>query len=72
MKHTFRRRARRPRPTRSQIHQELSRARHLHELFRLEQAIELNRPQPDVSHLDYVQRQLIALEDAVATLETCR
>lgn len=70
MKHIFRRRARRPRPSRSQINQELSRARRLHELFRLEQAIELERTQPDTAHLDYVQQQLVALEDAVATLET--
>lgn len=72
MKHTFRRRARRPRPSRRQIHQELSRARRIHELFRLEQTIELNRPEPDIAHLNYVQQQLVVLEDAVASLETCR
>jgi hypothetical protein len=41
-------------------------------LFRLEQTIELNRPEPDIAHLNYVQQQLVVLEDAVASLETCR
>ncbi len=70
MKNTFRRRARRPRASRSQINQELSRARRLHELFRLEQALELDRPHPDMAHVHDVQQQLVAVEDAVATLET--
>jgi len=47
MKHTFRHRARRPRPSRSQIHQEFSRARRLHELLRLEQAMELKQPEKE-------------------------
>ena len=70
MKHTFRRRrAFRPRPTRHQINQEIRRARQLHELFRIEQALELDRPHPDVVHLRYVQQQIAALEDVMTALE---
>lgn len=70
MKHTFRRRrALRPRRTRHQINQEISRARRLHELFRIEQAMELSRPEPDLAHLRYTQQQLVALEDVVLALE---
>jgi hypothetical protein len=70
MKHTIRRRrAVRPRPTRHQVNQEISHARRLHELFRIEQTIELSKPAPDVAHLRYTQEQLAALEDVVMTLE---
>jgi len=70
MKHTFRRRrALRPRPTRHQINQEIGRAHRMHKLFRIEQALELGRLQPDMAHLRYVQQQLAALEDAVMALE---
>ena len=72
MKHVFRRRrALRPRPTRHQINQEIRRARHLHELFRVEGVLELSRPQPDVVHLRYVQQQIADLQDAISTLEMC-
>ena len=40
-------------------------------LFRIEQALELTRPEPDAAHLHYVQDQLAALEDAVISLEAC-
>ena len=71
MKHTFRRRrALRPRPTRHQINQEIRRARRLHELLRIEQALELDRPEPDLAHLQYTQQQLAALEDVVMVLES--
>ena len=70
MKHTFRRRrALRPRPTRSQIRQEMARARRMHKLFRAERALELDRPHPDVVHLRYVQQQIAALEDVMTALE---
>jgi CHAD domain-containing protein len=70
MKHTIRRRRPlRPRPTRHQVNQEIGRARHLHELFRIEQAIELSKAQPDIAHLRYIQEQLAALDDVVMTLE---
>ena len=72
MKHTLRRRrALRPRPTRHQINQEVRRARRLQELFRVEQALELRRPEPDASHLRYIQNQLAALEDSVISLGAC-
>ena len=72
MKHSLRRRrALRPRPTRHQINQEIRRARRLHELFRIEGALELGRPQPDVTHLRYVQQRLTALEHAISPLEMC-
>ncbi len=72
MKHSIRRRrAQRPRPTRHQVNQEIRRARRLQELFRLEQAIELGRPQPDAAHLRHIQAQLATLEDNVIALEAC-
>jgi len=71
MKHTFRRRrALRPRPTRHQINQQIRRLRRLHEMFRVEGALELSRPQPDVAHLHYVQQQIAALQDAISALES--
>ncbi len=72
MKHTIRRRrALRPHPTRHQVNQEIRRARRLQELFRIEQALELRRPQPDGAHLRHIPEQLAALEDSVIALETC-
>jgi len=70
MKHNIRRRRPlRPRPTRHQVNQEISRARRLHQLFEIERVIELQRPEPDVSHLRYVQNQIASLEDIMVTLE---
>jgi CHAD domain-containing protein len=72
MKHSIRRRrALRPRPNRHQVNQEIRRARRLQELFRIEQALELRRPEPDVAHLRHIQDQLAALEDNVISLEAC-
>jgi hypothetical protein len=69
MKQNRRRRHLRPRPTRSQIHQEINRACHLHELFQIERVMELSKPAPDIAHLRYVQEQVAALEDIVVSLE---
>jgi hypothetical protein len=69
MKHTIRRRAHRPRPTRNQVNQEISRAHRLHQMFQIERAIELSKPAPDVAHLRYIQEQIATLEDVVMTLE---
>lgn len=72
MKHSIRRRrALRPRPSRHQINQEIRRARRLQELFRIEQTLELARPQPDSAHLRYIREQLAALEDSVIALGAC-
>ena len=72
MKHSIRRRrALRPRPTRHQVNQEIRRARRLQELFRVEQALELRRPEPDAAHLRYIQEQLAALEESVISLGAC-
>lgn len=68
---TRRRRALRPRPTRHQVNQEIRRARRLQELFRVEQALELRRPEPDVAHLRFIQDQLAALEESVISLGAC-
>ncbi len=71
MKHSIRRRRPlRPRPTRHQVNQEIRRAQHLHQLFQIEQVMELSKPEPDIAHLRYVQEQLAALADIVVTLET--
>jgi hypothetical protein len=39
-------------------------------MFRVEGALELSRPQPDVAHLHYVQQQIAALQDAISALES--
>ena len=69
MKYDRRRRHLRPQPTRRQIHQEINRACHLHELFQIERVMELSKPAPDLAHLRYIGEQLASLEDIVVTLE---
>lgn len=69
MKNTRRRRHLRPRPTRCQVRQELSRARNWYQLLKIEAALELGRPVPDPSRLRWLHNQVLAGEDVIATLE---
>jgi len=69
MKHARRRRHLRPRPTRSQVHQEINRARSWSELLKIETALELSRPAPDLPRLRWLQQQVLKSEDVISTLE---
>ena len=69
MKHTRRRRHLRPRPTRSQINQEINRARSWYQLLKIETALELGRPAPDLPRLRRLHNQVLACEDVISTLE---
>jgi len=72
MKNTRRRRHLRPRLTRCQVRQELSRARSWYQLLKIEAALELGRPAPDVSRLRWLHNQVLAGEDVIAALEVYR
>lgn len=69
MKCTRRRRHLRPRPTRSQVHQEINRARSWFQLLKIETALELSRPAPDLPRLRWLHQQVLACEDVLSTLE---
>lgn len=70
MKHNRRRRRHlRPRPTRCQINQELRRARSWYQLLKVETALELGRPAPDLPRLRWLHNQILACEDVISTLE---
>ena len=69
MKQNRRRRHLRPRPTRCQINQELRRARSWFQLLKIETALELGRPAPDLSRLRWLHNQVLACEDVISTLE---
>jgi len=69
MKHTRRRRHLRPRPTRSQVHQEINQARSWYQLLKIETALELSRPAPAVPRLGWLHQQVLACEDVISALE---
>ena len=69
MKHNRRRRHLRPRLTRCQVHQEINRARSWFQVLKLETALELGRPAPDLSRLRWLHQQVLACEDVLSTLE---
>jgi hypothetical protein len=66
MKHTRRRRHLRPRPSRSQVHHELHRARRLLNLFRTEWLLEAQQAQPRQEHLRSVHDRIVELNDQIA------
>jgi hypothetical protein len=70
MKHTFRRRrALRPRPTRSQITHTLRQLQRTLNLVRVEAALELNRPAPCAAHMQWLERRALECHDAIAAVE---
>jgi hypothetical protein len=72
MKNTRRRRHLRPRLTRCQVRQELRRASMWRQLLKIEAALELGRPTPDLSRLRWLHNQVLAGEDVISTLEAYR
>ena len=69
MKQTRRRRHLRPRPTRSQINQQIRRLRSVLNLFRTEWLLEANQEQPRMAHLRFLHDSIVEINDEIATLE---
>lgn len=72
MKHTRRRRHLRPRPTRSQIHNNIRQYHGALEALRVEAAFELRRPEPSAARLAWMQERANFLLDLIAAEEACR
>lgn len=70
MKHTRRRRHLRPRPSRSQIRQQIGRVCSTMQMFRLEWLLEARRPQPDQNRLRLLHNYLVLMQDEVSSLES--
>ena len=70
MKHTRRRRHLRPRPSRSQIRQQINRVRSTMRMFRLEWLLEARRPQTDQNHLRLLHNYVVLMQDEISSLES--
>ena len=71
MKQNRRRRHLRPRPTRSQINHQLRRARSAIQLFQMEALLEVNKPQPSLGRLRFLDAAVGQMKDEVLSLEQC-
>ena len=71
MKQTRRRRHLRPRPSRSQINQQISRVRSTMHMFRLEWLAEASQQQPNLAQLRFLHDAIVLMQDEIASLETC-
>jgi hypothetical protein len=69
MKQNRRRRHLRPRPTRSQINQQLQRTRSAIQLFQLEWVLEAREPQPGLVRLQFLNEAIGQMKDEVLSLE---
>ena len=69
MKHTRRRRHLRPRPSRSQIRQQMGRVCSAMQMFRLEWLLEARRPQPNQERLHLLHRSIVLMQDEISSLE---
>jgi hypothetical protein len=69
MKMIRRRRHFRPRPTRSQLNQQISRVRSALNLMRLEWLLEARQPQPRLVHLRFLNDLITEINDEIANLE---
>jgi hypothetical protein len=69
MKQNRRRRHLRPRPTRSQINQQLQRARSAIQLFQLEWVLEARKAQPSLARLQFLHEVIGQMKDEVLSLE---
>jgi hypothetical protein len=67
MKH--RRRHLRPRPTRSQINQQVERVRSAIQLFQLEWIVEARKAQPSLGRLRFLHDAIGQMKDEVVSLE---
>ena len=69
LKNTRRRRHLRPRPSRSQINQQIRRARSLLNLFRTEWLLEIQQEQPRPAHLRFLHDRFGEINYELAWLE---
>jgi hypothetical protein len=69
MKQNRRRRHLRPRPTRSQVNQELQRVRSTIQLFQLEWVLEARKVQPSLARLQFLHDVVGQMKDEVLSLE---
>jgi hypothetical protein len=69
MKRNRRPRHLRPRPTRSQINQQLQRARSAIQLFQLEWILEARKTQPSLARLRFLHEAIGQMKDEVLSLE---
>jgi hypothetical protein len=71
MKQTRRRRHLRPRPTRSQVNQQMGRVRSTLQLFQLEWLVEASKSQPSLSRLRFLHDSILTMKDELEALEAC-
>ena len=69
MKQNRRRRHLRPRPTRSQINQQIRRLRSVLNLFRAEWLMESQQEQPRLAHLRFLHDRIVDISDEISLLE---
>ena len=69
MKRNFRRRHLRPRPTRSQVNQQLQHARSAIQLFQLEWIVGARKTQPSLARLRFLHEAIGQMKDEVLSLE---
>ena len=69
MKQTRRRRHLRPRPSRSQVNQQIGRVRSAIQLFQLEALLEASKPQPSLARLGFLNYAVGQMKDEVLSLE---
>jgi hypothetical protein len=69
MKQNRRRRHLRPRPTRSQINQQIRHLRLVLNLFRAEWLMEAQQEQPRLAHLRFLHDRIVEINDEISLLE---
>jgi hypothetical protein len=69
MKQNRRRRHLRPRPTRSQVNQQIERVRSAIQLFQLEWIMEARKTQPSLGRLRFLHDAIGQMKDEVVSLE---
>ncbi len=69
MKQNRRRRHLRPRPTRSQINQQISRVRSAIQLFQMEALLEASKAQPSLPRLQFLDAAVGRMKDEILALE---
>jgi len=69
MKQNRRRRHLRPRPSRSQINQQIERVRSAIQLLQMEALLEVNKPQPSLPRLRFLNEAVGEMKDEVLSLE---
>jgi uncharacterized membrane protein YccC len=69
MKRNFRRRHLRPRPTRSQVNQQLQHARSAIQLFQVEALLEAHKPELSLGRLRFLDEAVGQMKDEVLSLE---